>query len=715
VVVPWERQYSRFRPFGWVSWHVVHFFTCLVRDIVLGVKESSAWLFRSAKKELFSLNGISTRQSTPRPLLSLMVIFVPIGVLAAIGPPAWFLNTPVLWLGALVLVSFLRGPMRGAPSLIRKLLKIGVATLVAFGLVILLMWEPVREAAKRAPPIIGGSWLLLVMLAGFAWSVSVFWILLATPKPRQFPMAAAPRQEHQEQARIKAVQNVPPERFADIGGMETAKEQIREIVQAQLRPEKHKRYGLARNGILLHGPRGTGKTFLARATAGEFGLNFEYVPAPELHSRWIGATGENIQARFARAAQRRPVLFFIDEIDSLGAARGCGGGGDEGGAAREFDNITTALFTSIDRYRVLSGFILMASTNRLDAVDPAVIREKRFDVMVRVDLPDERTRLAIFEKQLKKRPWKPFSLEEFAHKTPGASGAKIEAIVDRAAEFALRENRKIEQRDLSRAIDCGGGQDRPLVKHVGWADVVVDESVSQDLRSLIRLINDPAKTEKMGMRVPTGLLLIGPPGTGKTLIAELIASETNRSFYPLTAADVLGGNAGDSVKRVKSIFVRAKEHSPSLIFLDEMDGLLPTNSRFLSQHDVQVVEQFLTEISRLEPEHNVFLVGTTNHPENIDPRVLRGGRFSEKIVIGPPGIESRKILLSKYLQATRLEPGITIESIATQLDGRVPADLEAICITAKRMAFNRNGSAEEVPPLNWSDFEKAIQRVQGAA
>lgn len=161
MVVPWERQYGRFRLFGRVSWHVVHFFTCLVREIVLGVKESSAWLFRSAKQELFSLNGFSTRQSTPRPLLSLMVIFVPIGVLAAIGPPAWFLNTPVLWLGALVLVSILRGPMRGAPSLIRKLLKIGVATLVAFGLVILLMWEPVREAAKRAPPIIGA--------AGYCW------------------------------------------------------------------------------------------------------------------------------------------------------------------------------------------------------------------------------------------------------------------------------------------------------------------------------------------------------------------------------------------------------------------------------------------------------------------------------------------------------------------------------------------------------------------
>ena len=211
------------------------------------------------------------------------------------------------------------------------------------------------------------------------------------------------------------------------------------------------------------------------------------------------------------------------------------------------------------------------------------------------------------------------------------------------------------------------------------------------------------------------MLLIGPPGTGKTLIAELIASQTNRSFYPLTAADVLGGNTGESVKRVKSLFARARDNSPSLIFLDEIDGLLPATNRFLSQHDVQLVEQFLTEISNLLPEHNVFLVGTTNHLENIDPRVLRGGRFSEKIVIGLPGLKSREILLGRYLHATELEPSLSIDRLAAQLDGRAPADLEAICITAKRMAFNRNGNADRVPPLTWSDFEKAIQRVQGAA
>jgi transitional endoplasmic reticulum ATPase len=505
---------------------------------------------------------------------------------------------------------------------------------------------------------------------------------------------------------------MPAERFADVGGMDDAKEQIRQVVQAHLNPEKYERYGIARNGILLYGPRGTGKTFLARATAGEFGLNFAYVSAPQLLNRWTGATGENIQAVFAQAAARKPVLFFLDEIDSLGAGRQ-DAISDSGGAGRELNNITMSLMSAIDHYRAISGFVLMAATNRLDGLDEALIREGRFDVKVRLDLPDEATRVKILEAQLSKKPWKRFDLHGFAQQTPGASAAKLRVLVDQAANYALTDNRKIEAQDLKRALDSNGGRDRPQLERVEWDEVVLAESVKQDLKSLIRLLEDPARTRSLGMDTPTGLLLIGPPGTGKTLIAGLIASQAKRSFYPLTAASVLGGGVGDSVKRVAAVFARAKEHSPGIIFLDEMDGLLPANNRYLAQHDVQLVEQFLTEISSLQPENNVFLVGTTNHPENIDPRVLRGGRFSEKLLIPLPDTEERAQLLSRYLKGAGLEPGLTIENIAKRLIGLAPADLQAICTAAKRMAFNRIADSDQLPPVSWSDFEKSTERVRG--
>jgi transitional endoplasmic reticulum ATPase len=229
---------------------------------------------------------------------------------------------------------------------------------------------------------------------------------------------------------------------------------------------------------------------------------------------------------------------------------------------------------------------------------------------------------------------------------------------------------------------------------------------------LIRLLEEPGLAKRMRIEAPTGVLLIGPPGTGKTMIGRLIATVTRRSFYPITAADVLCGLAGDSVKRVAQIFSRAKQESPSVVFLDEMEGLLPRTTRQLSLHDVQVVEQFLIEISNLEPEHDVFLVGATNHADDIDPRALRGGRFSEKIRIDLPGTAGRERLLRRYLEGVPLESGLGVSHVAERLEGLAPADIEAVCQAAKRFALMRVGEGQNLPPLSFSDFEMATQRIR---
>jgi transitional endoplasmic reticulum ATPase len=215
------------------------------------------------------------------------------------------------------------------------------------------------------------------------------------------------------------------------------------------------------------------------------------------------------------------------------------------------------------------------------------------------------------------------------------------------------------------------------------------------------------------LAMPTGLLLIGPPGTGKTMIALLIATQTRRSFYPITAADILGGATGASVKKLTELFARAKENSPSIIFIDEMDGLLPRNNGFQSQHDIQLVEQARSLISELEPQHNVFLIGATNHLDSIDAAILRGGRFSEKIEIGTPHESGYQRLLRKHLDGVRLVEGLSIELLVERLKGISPADLEATCHSAKRMAMRRMAEdAEELPPLIWNDFTEAMNRVQ---
>ena len=282
--------------------------------------------------------------------------------------------------------------------------------------------------------------------------------------------------------------------------------------------------------------------------------------------------------------------------------------------------------------------------------------------------------------------------------------------MNKAGSIAALENRRIEQRDLQRAFDESGGADRPLIKPVDWGDLVLPTAVELDLRNLIRLM-DAREAEKLKVPVPAGLLLVGPAGTGKTSVAHLIATQTRRSFYSISPADV------PTAERLAQSFARAREHSPSILFIDEMDGLLPRgdNGYYMGQHQIQFVEQALVLMSQLDPGNQVFLIGTTNHIENIDPRVLRGGRFTEKIEIGVPDDQGYLRLIDKYLGPIPLSrTGIGSHGISwSRLRGISPADLQALVSTAKRMAMNRMKANEEtLPPLIWDDFEQALKRNQ---
>ena len=501
--------------------------------------------------------------------------------------------------------------------------------------------------------------------------------------------------------------------FQDIGGLEETKRQIRELVDANLKAQQVGGRVTVRNGILLHGPQGTGKTYLAEAVAGEFQMRFCRLSGSDFHHKYVGESERHIEEVFSSAIANRPCLLFIDEIDSVGAKRQILGEGDDtGGAARGYNSATIRLMSCVEAAHRHSGFIVIAATNSYDGLDRALIREGRFDLHIRLDLPNEQERGHILEVHLAKHAGKPFEVTPLAKRTPGWSAAKLAGLVNRAASVAARESRRIDERDLSTALSDMGGRDRAAFKEVDWSDVIMSPDTEADLRDLVRLM-DPVYSERLKITMPTGLLLVGPPGTGKTMIARLLATQTKRSFYPVTAADVLGGATGASVKKLTELFVRAKENSPAIIFIDEMDGLLPRNTGFQSQHDVQLVEQARTLISDLEPNHNVFLIGTTNHIDNIDPAILRGGRFSEKIQIGVPQEDGYRRLVARHVGDVRLSTDLTIEAIAGKLKGVSPADLEAICTSAKRMAMRRMpAGGDQLPPLVWADFAEAMKRVQ---
>lgn len=622
------------------------------------------------------------------------------------GATDWiFQSWPALFAATLAMWLLLRGPVATAHPLIQKACRLAMFFFAYCGFLYILKWDPfwqlIRGLGFESHNKTEGFLILVSTLIWLGLSLRVLFAFRFPVSGHGFGIPVLTKNRAPEMKTTR-----PTVTYADVGGMEDAKQQIREIVENRLNPGKFNKYGVVRNGILLYGPRGSGKTFLAEATAGEFRLNYKYLSSPALLNMWLGETGKNIREAFVAAADGTPCLLFIDEIDALGGARDTGV--SPGTGTRGYNNITIQMMQSVDEYRSKGGLIVMAATNALENLDSALVRDGRFDAHIRVDMPDEGTRRQIFRAQLTKRPWRPFSLDQAAARTPGASAAKIRSVVDRAGAIAAKDNRPIEERDLLMALDETGGKDRPLFQSVQWDDMVVEADVEQELRTLVRQLN-AGWSRATDMIALTGVLLVGPPGTGKTMIGRLIATQTKRSFYPLSAAEILGGQVGASVKKLAEIFTRARENSPSIIFFDEIDGLLPVNNGMLSTHDAQLVEQCRTEISQLEPAHNVLLIGTTNHLDRIDPAILRGGRFSEKIEITLPGPANRERLLRKYLQG--LTTTLDLAALADRLGPISPADIEAICKSAARRAFGRGNNDDCVPPLVEDDFDHAIKRV----
>ena len=496
--------------------------------------------------------------------------------------------------------------------------------------------------------------------------------------------------------------------FADVGGMEALKDEVRRTVGLMLEhPDDAERYGIEWNGILLHGSPGVGKTFFARAIAGEYRLSLMHVSTGDLVGGIVGQSAQNIDKAFQTALDHLPCLLFFDEFDSVAQRR-------DTTPDQESRRTVNQLLTSLEAHRDERELLVMAATNSIEHLDPAVIRPGRFDRHIRIDLPDAEARRAIFDAELDDRPTaREVDLDELVARTEGMTPAAISKVVDSAALEAFRAATEsgdevlVDAAQLLAAIERYGGQDRPTVEHWSWDSLILDPAIKAQLQQLQRVIEDPESVKRFGIEAPTGLLLAGPPGTGKTTVAKVLAAQARASFYPISGADVISKWVGESERNIRQLFERARENRPSIVFIDEIDAVAGRRGE-IQVHDSHV-NQLLSEIDGISGQRGVFVIGATNRPDQLDPALLRGGRLSRTIVLGLPD-EAERLAMLRLHTARMPTVGVSLEELARNSEGLSPADLKALAQEAALAAMTRAGADEPTPAVRHEDFVVALER-----
>lgn len=494
--------------------------------------------------------------------------------------------------------------------------------------------------------------------------------------------------------------------YEDIGGLSREIRAIREMVELPLRhPEVFQKLGITPpKGVLLHGPPGTGKTLIARAVASETDATFTAISGPEIMSRYYGESEQRLRQIFEDAQKSAPSIIFIDEIDSIAPKR------EEvlGDLERR---VVAQLLSLMDGLTSRGEVIVIAATNRPNALDPALRRGGRFDREVEIGIPNKSGRLEILYVHTRGMPLEEsLDLSEIAEMTHGFVGADLASLCKEAAMHTISrilpdldveeeippeilDQLKVSREDFLAAMKKiePSAMREVLVEipEVHWSDIGGLEEAKQALREAVEWpIMYPEAFEAVGIRPPRGVLLYGPPGTGKTLIARAVATESRLNFISIKGPELMSKWVGESERAVREVFRKAKQAAPALIFFDEIDSIVPARDSGRDSHVTErVVSQLLTEIDGLVELKDVVVLAATNRPDLIDPSLLRPGRFDRMIYIPMPDLAARKKIFEIYMRRMPVADDVDIDELAAKTEGYTGADIEMICREAGMLAL----------------------------
>jgi len=515
--------------------------------------------------------------------------------------------------------------------------------------------------------------------------------------------------------------------YDDVGGMEETIKQLREMVELPLRyPELFTRLGVdPPKGVLLHGPPGTGKTRLAQAVANESDAQFFTINGPEIMGSAYGESERRLREVFEEAQRSAPAIVFIDEIDSIAPKRGQVTGEAE-------KRLVAQLLTLMDGLQARANLVVIAATNRPDAIDEALRRPGRFDREIIIGVPDESGRREILGIHTRGMPLgEGVDLKELARSTHGFVGADLAALAREAAIEAVRrimprldldartipaevlETLQVEKDDFRAAVKRvqPSAMREVMVQAptIGWADIGGLDYAAERLREGVELpLRNPAAFERIGIRPAKGFLLYGPPGTGKTLLAKAVAKEAEANFISMKSSDLLSKWYGESEQQISRMFARARQVAPCVIFIDEIDSLVPARGSEANEPQVtaRVVNTILAEMDGMEELNSIVVIGATNRPWLVDPALLRPGRFDELLYVGPPDEAGRLLILGIHTRDMPLAKDVDLAVLAARTERYTGADLEDVTRRAGLIAIRRDGvDAREVTAQH---FEEAL-------
>jgi len=516
-----------------------------------------------------------------------------------------------------------------------------------------------------------------------------------------------------------------------------------DLLKAVALPLRHKReaqkFGIRpARGILIYGPPGTGKTTLLRGLASQLGIKYIEINPSEVLSKWYGESEHRMSEVFKEARASAPSILAINDIDGLGKER----------TSYKSDDVTprvlTVMLSELDNMlQSDTDAIVVATTNKPQMLDKALIRPGRFDKIIYMGPPDAAAREAIFRHYLEGKPTVSADINypQLASSSERFTGADIRAVVDKVLSGAFYSEVKdkkealITQEMLAEAIKTTRPsidfsmleeyerfratyqRDRLVTK--GWESEIPDvrfedigdlDQVKTELRESFELpLRRPDLMEKLKVRPVKGVLLYGPPGNGKTLLAKAVATEVSANFFIISGAELAKTGANDAASKVKDLFNLAKENVPAIIFIDEIDQLAPDRSSSEGSAFVPVTTQLLSELDGVKALKGVMILAATNRPEAIDQALLRANRIEKHVLVPPPDERGREEILGIYLRDVKLSDDVIIKELAKMTDGFSGADLQGFVNEAKKSVIRSSLMGDVRDWLNMGDFKAALQ------